>query len=154
MFTLPVEHTITVRVMKKTHEIPVTTQCSYNLLAIQDAMDVLSGKWKIPIIGALRVQGKMHFTDLIREVHGISAKVLAKELRELESNELITRTELKTKPVKVEYQLTDYGKTLEKVIFDLLDWGLSHRRKVTGRTSLENSASEYVIQLRKSLPDY
>jgi DNA-binding HxlR family transcriptional regulator len=138
--------------MQKQPETPVITQRAYNLLAVRDTIDVLSGKWKIPVLCALRLQGKLCFKDLMREIHGISAKVLAQELRELESHELITRTQLDTKPIKVEYQLTEYGQTLEKVLFEMLDWGLSHRRKVTGRDTLEMPASDYITQLWKELP--
>ncbi|MBT1704334.1 winged helix-turn-helix transcriptional regulator [Chryseosolibacter indicus] len=127
-------------------------ECSYNLLAIQDTLEILSGKWKVPLICILRLQKKLCFNDLLREVPGISAKVLAKELRELESNDLVARTILDTKPAMVEYRLTEYGNTLEKVIFEMLDWGLSHRKKVTGKDPLNTSSSEYVLQLRKDLP--
>jgi DNA-binding HxlR family transcriptional regulator len=138
--------------MQKKSEIPVITQRAYNLLAVRDTIDVLSGKWKIPVLCALRVQGKLCFKDLGREIPGISAKVLAQELRELESHELISRTQLNTKPIMVEYQLTEYGQTLEKTIFEMLEWGLSHRRKVTGRDTLEMPSSDYITHLWKELP--
>lgn len=107
--------------MEKKFGTAVITECSYNLLAIQDALDVISGKWKIPVICILRLKGKLCFNDIIREIEGLSAKSLAKVLRALEDNELVMRTTLDTKPIMVEYQLTQYGNSLEKVIFEIID---------------------------------
>lgn len=138
--------------MEKKFGTAAITECSYNLLAIQDTLDVLSGKWKIPTICILRLKGKLCFNDIMREIEGISAKVLAKTLRELESNELVTRTSLDTKPKMVEYQLTDYGNTLEKVIFEILDWGLTHRKRITGKDPLAIPSTDYVMKIRSKLP--
>jgi ribose 5-phosphate isomerase B len=79
-----------------------------HLQAIQDTLDIVNGKWKIAIIGALSV-GNRRLMVLQREVAGIGAKMLSKELQELELNELVTRTVYNTKPVTVMYELTDYG---------------------------------------------
>jgi DNA-binding HxlR family transcriptional regulator len=100
------------------------------LLAINDAMDVLSGKWKIQLIGILLFKGKMRFMELLRHVHGIGAKMLSKELQNLEINQIITRTVLQTKPVTVEYEITPYGKSLEEVILPICNWGIKHRRQI------------------------
>jgi len=100
------------------------------LLAITDAMDVLSGKWKIQLIGLLLFKGKMRFMELLRHLDGIGAKMLSKELQNLEANQIITRTVLQTKPVTVEYEVTPYGKSLEEVILSICAWGINHRRKI------------------------
>lgn len=68
--------------------------------------------------------------DLMREVDGVAAKMLSKELQDLEANQLIKRTVLNTKPVTVEYEITEYGKTLEQVLRTLVDWGVQHRQKI------------------------
>lgn len=102
-------------------------ECKASLLAIKDTMELLSGKWKVQIIGTLLINGKMRFMDLLREVDGIAAKMLSKELQQLEINELLTRTVMNTKPITVEYELTDHGKSLEKIIDEIADWGLAHR---------------------------
>ncbi len=116
--------------MKK-KPIPETSQvCTKRFLAIRDTMELLSGKWKIQIIGSLMQKGKMRFMDLLREVDGIAAKMLSKELQELEINELITRTVCNTKPITVEYEITNYGKTLEKVIDEMAQWGYLHRKRL------------------------
>jgi DNA-binding HxlR family transcriptional regulator len=110
----------------------ITEKCSGKILAIHDAMDILNGRWKITIMGALFIN-KMRFTDLLREINGISGKMLSRELKDLEINQLITRTVLNTQPIGVEYELTDYGRTLENVLDALLEWGLNHRKKITGK---------------------
>lgn len=109
-----------------------TKECGNALLAVRDTMDILSGKWKIPIIGSLSF-GKKRFKELQRAIDGIAAKMLSKELRELEINELVTRTVYDTKPVTVEYELTAYGKTLEKLIMELVNWGMIHRKRIIAR---------------------
>jgi DNA-binding HxlR family transcriptional regulator len=103
---------------------------SHRMLAIGDAMDVLGGKWRIPIVGALSFGGKMRFTDLLRSIPGIGAKMLSKELQDLEANQLLTRTVKQTKPITVEYEMTPYGLTLNNVICEIVSWGVSHREKI------------------------
>jgi DNA-binding HxlR family transcriptional regulator len=100
------------------------------VLGMNDAMEVLSGKWKIPLLGTLIFKGKMRFMDLLREVDGIAAKMLSKELQDLEMHQIITRTVLQTKPITVEYEITDYGKSLRPLIIEITDWGMNHRRKI------------------------
>ena len=82
---------------------------------MQDALEILSGKWKLPIIIALMF-GVKRFSDLSREIPRITDRMLSKELRDLEMNKLVKRKVYDTFPVTVEYTMTDYGKTLKKVI--------------------------------------
>jgi DNA-binding HxlR family transcriptional regulator len=100
------------------------------ILALQDAMAVLSGKWKILVIGSLSFKGKQRFTELLKSVGGIRAKMLSKELQELEANQLITRTVKQTKPLTVEYEMTPYGRTLENLITEIMGWGMAHRAHI------------------------
>lgn len=100
-----------------------------DMLALCDAMDILNGKWKIAILCALN-EDKKRFKELQRHVGKITGKMLSKELKELEINELVTRTVLDTKPVTVEYELTSYGETLEHVILELINWGTKHRNRI------------------------
>lgn len=110
----------------------VQGDCSKTLFAIQDTLDLISGKWKIKVISVL-LYGKKNFTDLQRQIDGLGAKMLSKELQDLEINGLITRTVNVTKPITVTYELTDYGHTLKSVIIELAEWGTAHRHKITGR---------------------
>lgn len=106
--------------------------CKVKLRAVQDTLDILKGKWKISIIGSLSF-GKRRFMELQREVEGIGAKMLSKELQELEINGLISRTVCDTKPITVEYELTDYGKTLQNIIDEMINWGINHRTTIVER---------------------
>ena len=110
--------------------------CKTNMMAVQDTMDVLKGSWKIHIIAAL-CYSKMRFSDLHKEIEGISAKMLSSELKDLELNQLVKRTVINTQPISVEYELTEYGYTLKNVIENLADWGIRHRKKIVGKV-LEN----------------
>ncbi len=104
-------------------------QCHKMLLPVKDALDVLQGKWKLPIIISLTF-GKKRFKQIQREIPGITPKMLSKELKELEMNELAERHVYDTVPVSVEYELTAYGKTLKPLIGELHQWGTKHRTRI------------------------
>lgn len=104
-------------------------ECGQTILAIHDVMDLLDGKWKVSIIACLCFK-KMRYSDLLKEVKGISGKMLSRNLKELEANQLITRTVLSTQPVTVEYKITEYGSTLNKVTSTIAEWGMEHRKKI------------------------
>lgn len=108
------------------------SECKKNLLPVKDALDILSGKWKLPIIIALTFDNK-RFKEMHREIEGITPKMLSKELKELEVNQLVKRTVYDTLPVTVEYSLTTYGKSLHKVIEELRNWGLQHRKRLLSK---------------------
>ena len=109
---------------ERTHE-----GCTKAIIPVRDALDILSGKWKLPIIIALSF-GNRRFSQLAKQIPGITDKMLSKELRDLEMNELVRRTVYDTVPVIVEYSMTTYGKTLEKLIEELQAWGLQHRKRI------------------------
>lgn len=100
------------------------------MMAIHDAMDVLSGKWKIYIISSICHYNKRRFSDILNDVVGISNKMLSKELKELEINQLVKRSVLDTQPVTVQYVLTEHGKTLQTIINNLTQWGIEHRKHI------------------------
>jgi len=108
-------------------------QCSVEfVLAINDTMNVLNGKWKLPIIGSL-LYGKKRFKELEREIPKITPRMLSKELKDLEVNGIVTRTVYNTSPVTVEYELTESGNTLNTVLDAMIAWGLQHRKMVIGK---------------------
>lgn len=111
---------------------PSAKECEGSIRAVRDALDIISGKWKLPIIISL-MWGDRRFKQMEREIEGITAKMLSKELKELEMNHLVRRTVYDTMPVTVEYSLTDYGKTLQNVIGELHTWGSKHRKKIMGK---------------------
>lgn len=101
-----------------------------DIMAIHDAMDVLSGKWKISILSSMCYYNERRFSDMLNDLNGISNKQLSKELKELEQNKLIKRTVLDTQPVTVHYTLTEYGWSLQGLIHNLADWGAKHRQVI------------------------
>ncbi len=106
--------------------------CPKSMLSIKDALEALEGKWKLLVLFSLSA-GPKRFTQLAREVSGITDKTLSKELKNLEANELIKREVHDTFPPTIEYSITEHGLSLEKVIEELHFWGLSHRKKVIGK---------------------
>lgn len=103
--------------------------CSSSVRAIKDALYVLNGKWKLPLILVLR-DGPKRFNDIQRELDGITPKILSKELRELEMNEFVERKVFSTTPVTVTYGLTPYSESLDKVLEELKNWGMQHRQRI------------------------
>jgi DNA-binding HxlR family transcriptional regulator len=99
------------------------------ILSINDTLNVISGKWKLPIIGSI-LCGKKRFTDIQRNIPKISPRMLSKELKELELNGMLMRTVYDSKPVSVEYELTRSGKTITEVLDKMLEWGIKHREAV------------------------
>ncbi|TDO24564.1 winged helix-turn-helix transcriptional regulator [Pedobacter duraquae] len=109
--------------------LPSTEECAHSLKNVIDALYVLNGKWKLPLILSL-VQLAKRFNEIQNEITGISSKVLAKELKDLELNGFITRKVYPTTPVAIIYEATDYSKTLKNVLRELSLWGGQHREKV------------------------
>ncbi len=104
-------------------------ECNKTIMAVHDAMYVLSGKWKISIVAVLCFN-KKRYSDILKDVTGISGKMLSRELKDMELNHLVKRTVLDTTPVTVQYKLTEYGQSLKPVIENLAEWGLKHRVKI------------------------
>jgi len=106
--------------------------CEQELAAIRDSLEVLGGKWKLRIMRHLNnhIGEKNTFKKIQREVEGISAKMLSKELQDLEINLLVSRTVMNTKPITVNYAITAYGLSVFPVTQTLVAWGLNHRQKI------------------------
>lgn len=108
----------------------LSVDCLESIRGIKDTQDLLSGKWKTSIIGALYHNEKFRFMDLVRHIEGIAPKVLSKELKDLEMNHLVKRTVKDTMPITVEYELTDAGKSLKKVMGAMGEWGKRYRQLI------------------------
>ena len=96
----------------------IQEKCMGMILPVSDAIQILSGKWKLPILISLQF-GNKRFSEIAKDIPKITDRMLSKELRELEMNQLIKRTVYDTVPVTVEYSMTEYGETLEPVILEL-----------------------------------
>ncbi|TFF35486.1 winged helix-turn-helix transcriptional regulator [Mucilaginibacter psychrotolerans] len=105
-----------------------TESCKQNRLAVQDTLDVVSGKWKLLILLSL-TERPYRFKELAAEL-SISPRMLSKELQAMEADLLISRTVLNTRPITVEYAITEYGLTFSDVLNALRDWGVTHRKKI------------------------
>ena len=102
------------------------------VMAVNDTMNVLTGKWKLPIIASL-LYGKKRFKDLEKGIPDITPRMLSKQLRDMEVNGVVTRTVYDTVPVTIEYSLTETGKSFTKVLDVMVEWGLEHRKSVFGK---------------------
>jgi DNA-binding HxlR family transcriptional regulator len=118
-----------------------------NVPAIETALAVIGGKWKILILTHL-VPGKQRFGELKRLMPQISEKMLIQQLRELETDGLVERITYGTVPPKVEYSFSPYGRSLCETIQALMVWGEQHGSRVggsigpgTGATSAESTRS-------------
>jgi DNA-binding HxlR family transcriptional regulator len=120
------------KTMKKNKNRIEDCECSKCILSVQDALDVLNGRWKLPILVSLRF-GNKRFKEISREINGITDKMLSKELKDLEMNQLITRTVYDSFPPTVEYAITRHGLSLDTVILSLQNWGVEHRKKIIGK---------------------
>lgn len=99
------------------------------LMAVNDTLNVLAGKWKLPIMASLQF-GKKRFKDLENEIPKITPRMLSKELRDLEMNGMVKRTVYDTFPITVEYEFTKSGKSFKKVIDVMIEWGIEHRQNI------------------------
>lgn len=106
-----------------------SVQCNGAVNAVKDALYVLNGKWKLPLIIAL-IDGPKRFNEIQRSLGEITPKILSKELRELELNEFIERKVFATVPVTVNYELTPYSDSLHNVLMELRKWGTEHRERI------------------------
>ncbi|WBW97279.1 winged helix-turn-helix transcriptional regulator [Oceanirhabdus sp. W0125-5] len=89
-------------------------------------LSVIGGKWKLVILWHLGFEGPHRFNEINRLFNKISHRVLTKQLRELELDGIINRTVYPSKPPKVEYSITEMGKTLLPIVQAMYEWGKEH----------------------------
>lgn len=98
----------------------------YNL-GIEATLEILGGKWKALIV-CLLISGSKRTSELERLIPGISQKVLIQQLRELERDGIVGRINYNQMPPKVEYYVTEYGKTANEIINVMCMWGRENIR--------------------------
>jgi DNA-binding HxlR family transcriptional regulator len=92
---------------------------------VEAALDVIGGKWKPIILWALG-DNVLRFNELQKGLPGVNSKMLTKQLRELEEDGIITRTVYPEVPPRVEYAITDFGRTLIPILQALCKWGAEY----------------------------
>ena len=102
---------------------------------VEYAVSLLSGKYKLRILHALTNGDPKRFKVLEREITGISPTMLTTQLRELETDGLVSREIFATVPPTVEYKLTAFGITTFPMMDEIKKWGLQHRNRTTGSTT-------------------
>ncbi len=96
---------------------------------VEAALDVIGGKWKSLILWWLR-QRTCRFAELRRLIPGITERMLTKQLRELEADGIVHRRVYPAVPPKVEYSLTEYGRSLKRALQAICDWGSAHMERI------------------------
>jgi DNA-binding HxlR family transcriptional regulator len=96
---------------------------------IHDTLYVINGKWKMLIIVSLR-NGNRRYREIAKSIPRITFRMLSKELKEMELNKLISRTVHDDIPVLIEYELTEYARTLWPILTEMINWGKNHRNEI------------------------
>lgn len=97
---------------------------------VEACVEVVGGKWKGVILFHL-LGGTKRFNELLRLIPGVTQRMLTRQLRELEDDRIIERKIYAEVPPKVEYSLTEFGKTLEPVLRMLQGWGSQYLGEIT-----------------------
>lgn len=115
-------------------------ECREMILPVRDALDVISGKWKISILIAMGL-GNKRFMEIQNAIPNITPRMLSKELKELEMNRLVQRNVYDGFPPVIEYERTEHSRSLEPLIEELRRWGEYHRLVITG-TNIDHPVKE------------
>ncbi len=106
-----------------------------NCSAMSDVLNRIGDKWSVMVVGMLGRNGTLRFNELKRMINGVSQRMLTLTLRNLERDGLVTRTIYPEVPPRVEYSLTELGKTLQGPIGSLWDWSAeNHHAIIEART--------------------
>ena len=111
-------------------KIPIRLDCGLDLIA-----EVLYGKWKVLLLWNIS-QGHLRPSELQRQIPDASRRVINIQLKELEEHGIVEKTIYAVVPPKVEYKLTEFGKTLLPVIDTMGDWGNQHKEQLQSIISM------------------
>jgi DNA-binding HxlR family transcriptional regulator len=118
-----------------------TYRCFFELTLL-----VMGGKWKPIILYHLGTQGVMRFSELRRSMAGVTERMLARQLRELEADGIVHRKVYREVPPRVEYSLTVMGTGLVPVLKELRDWGVAYERHMGGAELFADEGYEPVVE--------
>lgn len=108
---------------------------------VEVTIDVIGGKWKAVILFHL-LRGPKRFSELKRLLPSITQRMLTLQLRELEDDGIVHREIYQQIPPKVEYSLTDFGRTLEPILLTMLSWGEQYTNRIVERKSAQHIATQ------------
>jgi DNA-binding HxlR family transcriptional regulator len=107
-----------------------TNACNFGC-PLEATLDVIGGKWKGVILHHL-LGGTKRFNELRRLMPDVTQRMLTRQLRELENDQIVVRVVFPEVPPKVEYSLTEYGQTLESILKMMQKWGAKYIDKIAG----------------------
>gem|GEM_PF-443862 len=114
---------------------PITLKCMIELhnktytCPVDVTLGFVGGKWKILILSHLLQFGDRSYSDIRKNLPAISEKMLSQQLKELERDKLITKTVISEKPYRVEYLLSETGRTLSPLFDFLSEWGMKYLKQ-------------------------
>jgi DNA-binding HxlR family transcriptional regulator len=114
-----------------TQPITLRTSDDETLKALQAAVGVLAAKWSVAVLARLG-EGTQRFNELLRQIDGVSRRMLSATLRQLERDGLVERHVYARVPARVEYELSPVGEHLLVALLPLAGWGLEHQADVAG----------------------
>lgn len=121
--------------MSRPEEIPAELACP-----IAPVVDIVFSRWTTPILWTLNEHGRQRFGELQRRIGTITAKVLTQRLRQLERDGLVVRTHTPEIPPRVEYEISELGRSLAPVFATLSQWASANLDRV-GAARVEYDAS-------------
>lgn len=98
--------------------------------SVEACLSVIGGRWKPVLLFKLMEEGTLRFGELRRLVPGVTQKMLTNQLRELEADGVVHREVYPEVPPKVEYSLTEYGRSLQPILLAMRDWGTRHTERL------------------------
>jgi len=117
-----------------------------NCTAMSDVLNRIGDKWSVMVVGMLGRQGTLRFNELKRLINGVSQRMLTLTLRNLERDGLVTRTIYPEVPPRVEYALTELGKTLQQPISALWDWSSENHGSIMDARAIYDARSAAVAE--------
>lgn len=115
-----------------------------NCSAMSDVLNRIGDKWSVMVVGMLGHNGTLRFNELKRMINGVSQRMLTLTLRNLERDGLVTRTIYPEVPPRVEYSLTQLGKTLQGPIGALWDWSAENHEAIVEARSIYDARQTVV----------
>jgi len=106
--------------------------------AVEVTLQIIGGKWKGLVLYHL-LSGTKRFNELRKLIPSVSQRMLTRQLRELETHHLVKRTVYPVVPPKVEYELTEHGRSLETILRLMRDWGEQTGRKLLLKVALKST---------------